>query len=244
MTITIPNTRPERWPWLREQIAEWSAPLQDDDGYDSKSLDQAEQRLGVKIPLGLREWYQMAGKRWDVWSRQDQFEPPDQLQIGYDESRDAEFLIFYRENQDVVQWGIRREDCTMEDPPVYLLDWSQSNDTMPGAEAGSTSEFALAMFCYQLCAAGAGPYYSGYAQVDERAASAIRQLPALFSPLHWPTENARLFAYENAYVFCASQGGDTQINMGAKDKSLLTNFSAQMGFKWTGILLPGGEEEE
>lgn len=52
----------ERWSLLRDFMAEWQTPLQEGDGYSAKELNAAEQTLGLKLPVALREWYQLAGK--------------------------------------------------------------------------------------------------------------------------------------------------------------------------------------
>ena len=67
-------------------------------------MQTAERTLGFAIPEALAEWYLASGKRRSVWSRQDDFLPPDQLRMHNDA------LIFYVENQGVVQWGIPADE--------------------------------------------------------------------------------------------------------------------------------------
>lgn len=243
--VTIPTTRPERWQWLREQIAEWYTPLQADDGWDEASLNQAEKRLGVKLPAALREWYQLAGKRREIWSVQDLFLSPEEL--GITRNNDAEtgdqFLSFYHENQCVVLWGIKVPDLSQEDPPVYLLDWRPDDSGNPPSEAPTISEFALAMFCYQLCIAGPDRYPSGFGFLDKPAVSAIRRLPTLFSAWNW-LGNTTIHAYEGSYLFCTSDESlNSEIFMICREESLLKKFSNEMGFKWESICRDGLERE-
>jgi hypothetical protein len=114
--------------------------LKPSDGDPAVALDAAESRLGIGLPLALREWYGIAGRRGDIWSRQDTFLRPEQLRVEEDR------LIFYMENQAVVRWGIRVADHQSEDPAVFV-----SSADEPGVwieEDGSTSLFALQMLIY------------------------------------------------------------------------------------------------
>lgn len=244
MTITIPNTRPERWQWLREQIAEWYSPLQPEDGWSEAILQEAEKRLGVKLPAALREWYQLGANRQEIWSPQDRFLQPNELggSTNGDSENGEEFLIVYDENQSVVQWGIRVTDLSLEDPPVYLVDWRPDDSGGPTCEASSVSEFALAMFCYQLCIAGPNSCFSATAYPDQQAFSMISRLPALFPQWHWPADTS-IRAYETTAVICISQDRHREIHMASKDQGLLTTFANSMGLKWDSVYRNGVEIE-
>src|SRR4051812_42311075 len=110
----IPEGRAGRWDRLREFAGQWYRPLLPSDGDPASTLDDAEARLGVALPPALREWYGLAGRRDDIWSRQDAFLRPDELRVEDDR------LIVYVENQAVVRWGIRIADGPFEDPPVSV----------------------------------------------------------------------------------------------------------------------------
>jgi hypothetical protein len=48
------DDRAEAWHFLTRFAAEWRSPLRADDGYDPSEFDEAEQRLGVRLPAALR----------------------------------------------------------------------------------------------------------------------------------------------------------------------------------------------
>jgi hypothetical protein len=133
----IPDRRTERWDRLREFVSQWYPPLLPVDGLSAEEFATAESRLQIRLPPALHEWYGIAGRRDDIWSRQDKFLRPDRLRIH------DEHLIFYVENQGVVRWGIRVADLSSDDPPVFVSSadgsgqWTDENDT--------TSEFAIQM---------------------------------------------------------------------------------------------------
>ena len=160
----IPESRPERWELLREFVNEWYPPLKPSDGDTADALDAAESRLGVPLPQALREWYEIAGRREDIWSQQDLLYPPERLEIEDDR------LIFYVENQAVVQWGIRVSDLPLDDPPVFVSSidecgvWIEENET--------TSMFALQMLLFCVKFAKCNPGW-GNGCLNEAAIKAI-----------------------------------------------------------------------
>lgn len=176
---TIPNARSARWMLLRDVAAQWYPPISTDDGVPSADLDSAESRLDVSFPVALREWYTLAGRRTDIWSRQDRFLSPDEFRINGDH------VIFLIENQDVVEWGIRADDLGLDDPPVYSSSvddpkvWLREND--------SISEFALQMFAYCLKWSNKNRWWANaYVASDilECVAADYPRLP--FAEWHWP----------------------------------------------------------
>src|SRR5687768_8324301 len=96
---SIPNTRADRWALLSQLINQWHGPLLPEDGHTEGELDSTLTRLRCTLPLALREWYRLAGRRNDVWNQQDHLLPPDKLDI------DDGVLTFYAENQGVTFWG-------------------------------------------------------------------------------------------------------------------------------------------
>src|SRR5262245_7004150 len=76
---SLPPTRQERWRLAEEFIDVWHGGLRPGDGYSEEELAAAELRLGCRLPMALREWYALAGKRDDVWSRGDRLLPLHQL---------------------------------------------------------------------------------------------------------------------------------------------------------------------
>jgi hypothetical protein len=108
------DDRAEAWHFLTRFAAEWRSPLRADDGYDPSEFDEAEQRLGVRLPAALREVYELLGRRDDLIRNQDRLQRPDELYI----SKGA--LVYHTENQGAAEWGILLEDLIAEDPPTVI----------------------------------------------------------------------------------------------------------------------------
>src|SRR5690349_20206525 len=117
MFLSLPVDRSERWHLLRSFANLWYEPLSERDGYDASDLDEAERQLGIRLPAAFREWYALAGRRPDIWSRQDHFLFPSELRVRDDT------LVFYVENQAVVEWGIALSSLEEADPPVVVLGY-------------------------------------------------------------------------------------------------------------------------
>jgi uncharacterized protein (TIGR02996 family) len=147
---TLPAGRVECWRLMEEFIDVWHRPLRAGHGSSERELASAEKRLGTRLPAALREWYALAGRRKDVWSRQDRLLPPEQLR--FDRAGDA--LIIRSENQGCERWGIQVGDLGQDDPPVFELE--------EGARSSpTTTAFALLVLLYEVKFARAVHWYGG-----------------------------------------------------------------------------------
>ena len=135
----IASDRSSRWALASRLIEDWfgDASQPKEGGFAPTDLGEAERRLGLTLPASLREWYLHSGARGDVWSVQDRLVPPRELCVEEDR------LIIFRENQNVVQWGIQTSSLREVDPPVVVFDPSGAG--LHHVEALSVSAFALQM---------------------------------------------------------------------------------------------------
>ncbi len=157
--------------WSRHQklIADWTRPLEPGDGVHQDEVFQAEERLNCVLPLALREWYLMTGKREDLNQLQDRLQLPHQLWIEND------YLFFYIENQHVYEWVIDMMDFDLEDPPVYV----RHVDTKPWTkECDKLSDFLINMTAMQIVL-GSDTYANGFITAEQGAhiAEKFERLP-------------------------------------------------------------------
>lgn len=104
------------WRFVERFAAAWHVPLGPADGCDAAALDAAEVRLGVTLPVALREAYALFGHRTDLTSNQDVLLAPQDLFL--DPAGRA--LVFRVEHHAVAFWGVRVDDLDDADPPVVL----------------------------------------------------------------------------------------------------------------------------
>jgi hypothetical protein len=182
--------RPDRWRLVDEFIEVWHRPLAPEDGYSEAELRAAEQRLGCELPAALREWYALAGRRADVWSRQDRLLPPDRLRIDPGSGT----LIVRSENQGCEHWGIRVADLSRDDPPVWEVRGSE-------LASPTTTAFACLVLLYEVKFAR-GVAWAGIEGADEEVrAGATRGLRRCDLPdRYWAASPLQLFEGTNLIV--------------------------------------------
>jgi hypothetical protein len=218
----LPPNRKERWELLEQFLARWFPPSVDP-GVRTSELDASALRLGVPLPAALREWYERQGGRADVWSSQDRFLRPRQLQVAGD------LLIFCVENQGVVQWGIPLESLAMPDPPVIVSD--PQDATVRHVEHETTSGFALALAVMNAKWSASPAAYHANGQSTADACRAIRgALPRLpFPDLHFPASPTTFHGDDDVIV---ELHADTWIWATARTRAAVARIRALDGVDW------------
>jgi len=223
------STRQDRWSLLKDFIAEWHRPLEDGDGYSASELDAAEQRLGLKLPEALREWYGLAGHRKDIVAVQNFLRLPDHLFTRQEEDIQedvCEVLYFYSENQSVVNWGILASDLVLDDPPVYL-------DETGAIENHTLSEFITQMVVLETTCFGSA--LGGNSAANLEALETVKQsfVSLGFADWHWPVSPSRLYGGNGILIETeASPEGDCWIWMGAQTREALQEAAQLFSLDW------------
>lgn len=131
-------------------------------GISAHRILNAENRLHIKLPAILRDYYIQNGAVPLSFSLNRVY-PPENLDFSYDMIRDdwqeegyegvpdfqgiPDILVFWSENQGVWAAGICREDLSQTDPPVYMSD----EDLYTWKPGGKTlSEFLAHNLCWNL----------------------------------------------------------------------------------------------
>jgi hypothetical protein len=83
-------------------------------------VDEAQRRLGMRIPASLAYYYQRVGRCAALNALHHRLYAPSELLT------DGGFVVFMDENQAVIAWGFRATDCHEDDPVVW-----QRNNTPP-----------------------------------------------------------------------------------------------------------------
>ena len=220
--------REDRWSLLTEFVAEWHMPLQEGDGYSAAELDAAEQRLGLKLPLALREWYQMAGKRTDLFAIDPyDFTKPSDLSIEED---DGHVLWLFSETQAIVDWGIRQQDLMQDDPPVYSENSYASEEFLRSNE--TFSEFMLQVIVHQTaCLTEIGGNASGK---ENTAGIVIANFQPLGLPSwDWPSHPAQFYGGDDVLIELDRDGkGYCWVWVAARTESALQDAVRLFDLGW------------
>jgi hypothetical protein len=138
----IPPGREDRWHLASQFLQHWIRPLTAEDRVSPRRLDATDSRLGLRLPVALREWYLRLGCSGDVWSVQDTFLTPEGLRVQDD------LLVVYVENQTVWYMGVRLDDLDSDDPPVAIDEEGLGEGTR--TLSPSISLLALQMLAYAV----------------------------------------------------------------------------------------------
>jgi hypothetical protein len=200
----------------RQAIEVLDRPLISEDGLPDREIVMGEQRLGVRLPRALREYYGIAG-RLDHLNR-----AHNRLYAPHEWFVDAGELVFMEENQVVVYWGIPISDWLGDDPPVLqgvnVID--QPIDWHP--EHGACSEFLLVMLHWQ--AVCGGMKFTGSADISPEALTLIRAIWSLVG------EVSELWAFaSDGKAACVIREGETrQLFVGARTQQDFSAISAEL----------------
>jgi hypothetical protein len=146
----LPPSSRERWQLVKEFIDNWYRELQPGDGYSTAELDSAQKKLGLHFPGALRDWYQLTGRRFDVWCHtlgMYFMEPWAVLNWG-------EYLVFLMDDfEGTVFWGIRLQDLEQDDPPIWALpaqDLVKEGDLPTFQCNATTTGFAITHMLFEM----------------------------------------------------------------------------------------------
>lgn len=122
-------------------------PLYDADdlqGYTDADIELLRDRFGA-LPQVLEEYYRAAGRTRAFHEvNQDYWVLPEDYGLG-ESLRQTDYMILLEENQSVCHAGVRREDLSLPDPPVYYS--ADMENWIPCAQ--TTSEFLAAALAYE-----------------------------------------------------------------------------------------------
>ncbi len=129
----------ERW-YVEQFRNRLSEPLANADAIADGEIDGGLR--GQSIPAAMRAYYRVAGNHW-LNTNHNRLRPLSELETIDDH------LVFMDENQDVVQWGLRVADLTVEDPIVYQGQYCDERYEWY-SESHTFSRFMIAMWHWIL----------------------------------------------------------------------------------------------
>jgi hypothetical protein len=106
----MPREEETFWTEYRALVSRLMPSLKKSDGAAEEDVVAAEQRLGLRLPRLLREFYLLTDERDDINGVHNRLYPLDALVV------EGDVLVFYEEDQGVCLWGVRLRD----DDPAFL----------------------------------------------------------------------------------------------------------------------------
>lgn len=116
-----------------------------------EEISSAESRLGIKLPVSLKEFYSIAGREKRINKLHNRLLSPEKLFI------DAGRVVFLEENQSVVFWGIAANEVMVADAPVFQgVNRGESGiEWIPDPEHDSCATFLNVMALWHATNGGA-----------------------------------------------------------------------------------------
>jgi len=208
-------------------------------GFSEDEIEQMRSVFGV-LPEALETWYRELGKAEGANHVQNDLYTPDCLP----HLRTDSYLLIYIENQGVSDWGIRKEDLTEDDPPVYvanrILLWGEDKKARKEAdgrlmcrwpewklEADHVSEFLIGMAYFNAgfyLPCSNGEIYTA----DEPAAMKIRSLFQQVCPAtkSWIDGGSEFFGLHNQDALVLLRNGDGyDVHFAAADENVLAEMN-------------------
>ena len=113
----------------------YNVPENENFGFEESEIVALEKQLNIVLPATLRAYYVTLGRHEAINYSHNRLLRPGKIGFSPDE-----YLIFCEENQGVVYWGIKKDDLTNANPPVYGNYSSDEQNPawyleLPGTEA-------------------------------------------------------------------------------------------------------------
>lgn len=139
-------------------------------GFSENQILDLEKKLEIKLPLKLKEYYLELGKEENLNYSFNKLLKPEN-EIGFS---DDDFLVFYEENQNVAFWGIKKEDLSKENPPVYgNYDTIEKSDWE--IETQTTENFFLLMAVFSGTLGGLQFNGNHFGEIDSEIVKLVEE---------------------------------------------------------------------
>jgi len=110
--VPMPPNAEETWDRLNTFVSAWWPVAGASEGTRSVELDRAEARLGVALPVAVRNAYCFFGRYPEITLGHVNLVKPDALAF-----RD-EVLVLCVDDDEIRRWGVCRADLSRDDPPI------------------------------------------------------------------------------------------------------------------------------
>lgn len=209
-------------------------------GFSEVEITALEQKLNLKLPEKLREYYLTLGRDENLNYTHNRLLKPSG-EIDFSEDR---FLVFYEENQAVAYWGIKEADLTMPDPPVWGNYGSiESPDWV--MESKTTEAFFLLMAVYNGTLGGLKYNANYFGVVNDLLVNYIEKNWTRIPEISW--DKQRIYANEfEEVISLAFDNKDTcnAVFMGTSDQDRFDRILNTLEIEWSYVSYEDDDAEE
>ena len=198
-------------------------------GFSENQILDLEKKLEIKLPLKLKEYYLELGKEENLNYSFNRLLKSEN-EIGFS---DDDFLVFYEENQNVAFWGIKKEDLSKENPPVYgNYDTIEKSDWE--IETQTTENFFLLMAVFSGTLGGLQFNGNHFGEIDLEIVKLIEENYALVPEIS--RENQKVYTDDFYVVISLSfdqENNCTAAFIGSSDQERFDAILENIDIDWS-----------
>ena len=200
-------------------------------GYSDDEIKEMSEGFDV-VPSALMNFWKKCGKTAEFYNGTHDYwidlEFRRKSKWLKNESKDYYYLL--DENQHCYQMAIRREDMSLDDPPVYVVEPLQSGGVREiGQAEESISKFLMGMFMYEaaLCAGPFKYFYEDFIWYEE---DEIKMIETILTkqPYHiynWYSDRIDIYTMNDEVVLYIMMADEPQGTYAAKSEAALQRMS-------------------
>ncbi|MDP4178463.1 MAG: hypothetical protein Q8900_09020 [Bacillota bacterium] len=189
-----------------------------DNGFSEEDICEACKKHG-SLPLVLQEYYRQLGNYEQINRTQNDLCYPSEL------IETNRYLVFYKENEHVVQWAIKKSDLNKDNPPVYCL----LNENECKLESENLLDFLYAMAYFQAASFGLEYYSDNIYTINEEQSQIIKnKYKKIDYELHqWM--NISFYGNYDDEVICMIENRDYDMLYGSSNREHFDEMNEFMG---------------
>lgn len=218
----------------------YGLPKEQSYGFKDAEMTALEERLSLKLPEKLREYYLALGINESLNYTHNRLLKPN-VEIDFSEDR---YLVFYEENQGVAYWGIKEEDLIMPDPPIWgNYDTIEKSDWV--IETKTVEDFFLLMAIYNGTLGGLKYNANYFGGIENVLVNYIEQHWTKISEISW--EKQRIYTDDFNEVICLAfdeNGSCSAVFLGTSDQDRFDKILNTLEIEWSYISYEDDDAEE
>ncbi|BAP31242.1 uncharacterized protein CHSO_2205 [Chryseobacterium sp. StRB126] len=197
-------------------------------GFSETEIISVEQSLNIKLPAVLHEYYLAIGKNKTVNDSHNRLLSPNNFYFTEDR-----YLVFYEENQGVVQWGIKETDLHLDNPSVWgnydtvhESDWQQETQTL--------ENFFLSMSIYYGTLGGLLYHANSFSPVASETVKFIQRNRSEVSEISWERQKIYTDHYFEVISLSFDEAGEcTAVFVGTSLEERFEKILDLPGIDWS-----------
>lgn len=219
----------------------YNIPENEDFGFEESEMVALEKQLNIVLPATLRAYYLTLGRYEALnYSHNRLLRPGRKIKFSPDE-----YLIFYEENQGVLHWGIKKDDLSNPNPPVFG-NYSSVDENQNWYLELPTTDACMLMLAVYNGVLGGLKYNGNYLEsVNTEVVNYIKENWQECKDISSTTQ--RIFTRDYAEMISLSFDSEQNcsgIFIGTNDKARFDNMLDNLAVEWFYVSTEDMDDED